>query len=623
MPLRNDLLNPIPGAKPGGENLRYAPVYDKIKEARREDDEGPQGVWAHERKVADWGLVVKLASDTLATKTKDLQLAAWLTEAMLRRDGVNGLRESLELIRGLIEKFWDDLYPELEDGDAEMRAAPLQWVGDRLEIQIKNIPLTKSRLTWYKYKESRSVVPEDESKKSDAKRKEREAQIKEGKLPPEEFDKAFAETPKAFYLALEESFDNTLQTVSDLSDLCNEKFGDVAPSYGTMQRALEEVRQVTHVLLQVKREKEPDPVAEPEPPPPPEPVAQAAPPAAAQPVAAAAAAAAAAPAPAPVPPPKPAGLAIEPVDRPDAIARVVGAARFLRQKDEYSPAPYLLLRGLRWGELRAGGAQIDPKLLVAPPTEIRQTIKSLSLESKWKEVLENCELAMGQECGRGWLDLQRYVARGCQQLGSSYKPIRDAVVSSLHALLVDYPQLAEMTMMDDTPVANAETQAWFREEVVPPPPPPPEPAPVAAPEPEPVFTPPPAWQQAAPDAPPPPDTFDLAMAAARRGRPQEGIEMLMRELAQERSGRARFQRKVQVAQLCVSTGFEAVAHPILQELAGEIERRNLEEWEAADMVAHPLALLYGLAKDAPAEQRQKLYSWICRLDPLQALNVSR
>ena len=42
------------------------------------------------------------------------------------------------------------------------------------------------------------------------------------------------------------------------------------------------------------------------------------------------------------------------------------------------------------------------------------------------------------------------------------------------------------------------------------------------------------------------------------------------------------------------------------------------------MVAHPLALLYKcLAADASPEERQKLYSWICRLDPLQAMNVTK
>ncbi len=37
MPVREDLLQPIPGPKPGGASLRYDPVYDKLKEARRED----------------------------------------------------------------------------------------------------------------------------------------------------------------------------------------------------------------------------------------------------------------------------------------------------------------------------------------------------------------------------------------------------------------------------------------------------------------------------------------------------------------------------------------------------------------------------------------------------------
>jgi len=609
MPLRNDLLNPVSEAKPAGEDLRYAPVFDKIKEARREDDEGPQGIWARERKVADWPLVIKLAGEALATKTKDLQLAAWLAEAMLRREGIAGFRETLDAIRSLLETFWEGIYPELEDGDAEFRATPLQWLGDRLEIPVKSVGLTKSGLNWFQYKESRAIGTEEQAAESDTKRALREQAIADKKPTQEDFDKAFSETSKAFYVALVENFDGALESVKALSELCDEKFGDVAPSFGTLERALQEVRQTAYILLQAKREKEPDepvasdePEAEPEPEPEPEAVAVSA-------------SAAAAPARAPV---KKGALSAEPADRPDAIGCVIAVAKFLRQHDQYDPAPYLLLRGLRWGELRAGGTSVDQSLLSAPATEIRQNIKKLSLEGNWAEVLQACELAMGEECGRGWLDLQRYVARACYELGSWYANIRGAVLSSLRALLADYPDLPQFTLMDDTPVANAETVAWLKEEVTPPPP-----EPIAA-APEPAYTPPPAWEQpTGPEAAAVPDTFELAMQAARSGRPQEGIEMLMRELGQERSGRARFQRKVQLAQLCVSVGHEAVAHPILQELAGEIERRRLEDWEAPDVVAHPLALLYGIARDASPEERQKLYSWICRLDPLQALNVGR
>ena len=67
MPLREDILNPIAGDNPSGQSLRYAPVYDKIKEARREDDELAQGAWQHERKVADWVQVSRLCQDAIAT----------------------------------------------------------------------------------------------------------------------------------------------------------------------------------------------------------------------------------------------------------------------------------------------------------------------------------------------------------------------------------------------------------------------------------------------------------------------------------------------------------------------------------------------------------------------------
>jgi type VI secretion system protein ImpA len=604
MPLRSDLLNPIPGASPAGENLRYTPVYDKIKEARREDDDAPQGEWKRERKLADWPLTIKLISEALATKSKDLQLAAWLAEAMLRREGVAGLREVLDTIRGFLETFWEGLYPELEDGDAEYRAAPLQWIGDRLESPLKNAPITRRGLSWFQYKESRAVGTE-EAADTEEKRQARADAIADGKIAQEQFDKDFDETPKKFYAALLETFDGTIESLAALGQLCDEKFGDVTPSFGALDRALQEVRQTVYILLQQKREKEPDETVTP-------PEVEPEPEVAAEPVVTNTTWAAAAPAAALAP--RANSLSAEPADRDDAIARVIAAAKYLRAQDPYGPAPYLMLRGLRWGELRAGGADIDQMLLAPPPSELRQALKRLSLEGNWTEVLETAETAMAMECGRGWLDLQRYAGRACAELGSYYNSVRSSIVSALRALLADYPQLPELTMLDDTPTANAETLAWIKEN--------------AAVQPAGAH-----WSQTAetheapvePGMLPPPDAFDLAMQAARSGRPQEGIELLMREMGHERTGRARFHRKVQLTQLCASTGHDAIALPILQDLAVEIERRKLEDWEAPDLLAQPLALLYRClsAADGSDGERQKLYSWLCRLDPLQAMKVSR
>jgi len=94
MPLREDILAPIPGENPSGIDLRYDTkllLHDKIKEARRQDDELAQGAWQSERKTANYPLVIKLAQDALATSSKDLQLAAWLTEALIHTEKFPGL----------------------------------------------------------------------------------------------------------------------------------------------------------------------------------------------------------------------------------------------------------------------------------------------------------------------------------------------------------------------------------------------------------------------------------------------------------------------------------------------------------------------------------------------------
>ena len=113
-------------------------VFDKIKEARRKDDELAQGDWQSERKTANYPLVIKLAQDTLATVSKDLQLAAWLTEALLMTERYGGLCQGITLCHGLLTKFWDTVYPVIEDGDRELRAKPLSWIGSMLDFPLRS-----------------------------------------------------------------------------------------------------------------------------------------------------------------------------------------------------------------------------------------------------------------------------------------------------------------------------------------------------------------------------------------------------------------------------------------------------------------------------------------------------
>jgi type VI secretion system protein ImpA len=73
--------------------------------------------------------VAKETSAAIATKSKDLQLAVWLIEASYHRESFAGFGAAVRMTAQLLDKFWDRLYPELEDGDVEARVAPLAWLG--------------------------------------------------------------------------------------------------------------------------------------------------------------------------------------------------------------------------------------------------------------------------------------------------------------------------------------------------------------------------------------------------------------------------------------------------------------------------------------------------------------
>jgi type VI secretion system protein ImpA len=595
MPLRDDLLTPIPGSNPSGQNLHYAPVYDQIKEARREEDTIAQGDWKREIKKADWPLVIKLCGESLAKKSKDLQLAAWLTEAHLRREGFAGLKEGLDLLRGLLETFWDTLYPEIEDGDAEFRATPLDWAGSKLDQPVRKVPLTRGGTDWFGYKESRSVPYEEETSGNDAKQQTRANAIADKKLTPEEFDADFNATPKASYQKWAADVDACLESLDALNGLSEEKFGNAAPSFTGLRKTLEEVKQTLRVLLAKKRETEPD---EDE---------AAGDEGVQEEVGTAAEPAAVAPARARV---KPGAIALEPADRDDAIGRIVIAARYLRQNDAYNPVPYLMLRALRFGELRAGGSDLDVSLLAAPPTETRQELKRAIDESDWQKALDTAEAAMELPCGRGWLDLERHAANACTQLGY-YAPAA-AIRAEVRSLLADYPALPDASLADDTPAANGETRKWIEELVS-----------AQAPKENLLASPSPGTQ--AEETSGAPDAYELALDAARSGNVEEAIGILTREAARESSGRGRFQRHIQLAQVCLGAGHPAIARPILEEVAREVECRKLEGWEALDSIARPLSLLFRCLEklDASPEEKEKIYAWLCRLDPVAALALSK
>jgi type VI secretion system protein ImpA len=602
MPLREDILAPIAGENPSGIDLRYDNkllIYDKIKEARRKDDELEQGDWRTERKTANYPLVIKLAQDTLATVSKDLQLAAWLTEALLATEHYGGLCQGITLCQALLTKFWDTVYPVIEDGDGELRAKPLSWMGSTLDFPLRSAPVASAGYSWFVYKDSRTVGYEDQAK-TDKDRQTRSELIAGGKMPPEVFDKAFAETPKAFYLKAEKDLDGCILALQSLEKYCDENFGDDAPAFSKLKTGLTDVRLAIHTLLNKKREKEPDPVEE-------------------------------------IPPAQTAGQAVqttadgesvvpgsaafvgafsEPADRRQAVAGIAAAAAFLRKQEPLSPAPYLILRGLRWGELRTASRLGDSTLLEAPPTDLRQKVKRLALGKKWSELLDACEEAMALPCSRAWLDLQRLSVAACSALGAEYQPIATAIQSELRALLNDLPELLDTTLLDDTPAANPETKAWLEHLKGPL-----QASVLRGDDSNSVSTADlngtPTWlTQAA-------DPYVLAKQALAAGQEEKAFAFMRSEIARQRSGRGRFRRTMQLIELAVAAGKDAIAQPLLDDVTAMIENHKLDSWEDPEQVAGDLLKLMRNSKKIQddSSSKQEMFERICRLDPVLALSA--
>ncbi len=602
MPLSEELLQPISQASPSGKDLRYI-IYDKVREARREDDELNRGAWITERKKADYPLALRLCCEALEKDTKDLQLAAWATESSLTLDSLPGFHRGLDFLARLLDGFWDSLYPIIEDDDLEPRAAILYWLSGRTAQLLLRIPLTDGGFTWLQYRESRAVGYEADCADDDAKRERFQQAIDEGKLSADAFEHAFVATKKAFYEDKLNEADLCLRSLEQLDATCSARFQQDGPSFNGVKERLEELRQALRILLNKKLEQEPSaetPAAETE-----FVLEEVEPSATLQretvrvPV-----------------PVKRQSASAEPESVEDAIKCILDGAKYLRTQEPYRPLAYLVTRAVRWGELRETSGELNPDQLEPPPTQIRKRLKMLAQNAEWDDLLDDAEAAMSLPCGRGWLDLQRYIVKACKELGDSYAPIAAAITSELKALLEDYPQLLEASLCDATPAANPETQVWAANFMA-------RTGPSAS-----SFS---RFRKAEVESEPcveareTTDAFESATQAAASGRTQEAIEILEREIAREASGRRRFRRRLQLAEICMNSGHKAVALPILEGLAQEIERRDLEAWEDPDLLINVLRLLFLCMEKQKnrAEEREKVYARICRLAPTQALELSK
>lgn len=254
----SSLLTPIKGKEPSGRHLQYENHYDQLRHARIEEDETLSlGIWQRELKKADWGKVEELACDVLKNESKDLQIAAWLTDAWLRLYGIKGLELGLTLCLDLCKTFWPTLHPQLQKDDAEYRLSPLEWLNEKLLIPLRLMPITQAsqdKTKEYTYTDYEIAARYDNILKMSHETTQKSKAIQnEPRIKMPQFLHSQSQTPKEFYQELVDSCQNTLQTISELETFILKKCPNHPSILNLLRQEIKKLEDFSLLILKKRK----------------------------------------------------------------------------------------------------------------------------------------------------------------------------------------------------------------------------------------------------------------------------------------------------------------------------------------------------------------------------------
>ncbi len=146
------LLSEISGESPCGEDLEYDTSFQALEAMLRPKDTGGIVEGVDEAVEEPNWREVREKTLELVGRSKDLRLAMYLTLALLKTEGISGFRDGLAFVRGLLERYWDGIYPRLDPDDNN---DPLQ----RINIVQAFAPVSVSAQDPMKFRQRLSEVP--------------------------------------------------------------------------------------------------------------------------------------------------------------------------------------------------------------------------------------------------------------------------------------------------------------------------------------------------------------------------------------------------------------------------------------------------------------------------------
>lgn len=242
------ILAPIAGDQATGVDLRedYSPtsLYFRLRDARaeaRDAERRADGEGNDEGVAALWRPVATLAIDALKTNSKDLEVATWLTEALVRIAGLAGLTAGASIIAGLVEQHWDGLYPMPDEHGVETRIAAIaglsgQGADGTLMQPLRKTPLFSrpdgSPFSLWQYQATLDLAGI-----TDAER--RGQRIAAGVVTFDDFENEGRAAGRAHWQAQRDVIVQTADAWEKMGRQLDEKAGDASPSGNRVRDALQ------------------------------------------------------------------------------------------------------------------------------------------------------------------------------------------------------------------------------------------------------------------------------------------------------------------------------------------------------------------------------------------------
>ncbi len=248
------LLAPIPGEAPAGADLRadYSPtsLYFRLRDARADARAAERAADADpdaETGLADgWRQVRALAASALAEQSKDLEIAAWLTEALVRSHGLAGLAFGAELLCALADRYWAEVFPRPDEDGLVTRLAPITGLngegGDGTLMQpLRKLPLFPAldggSIRLFQFEQSAELATLADSKRA-------ESRVKAGVKPFEQAESEARAAGAAHFAALRAQARAALSAWQAMGEALDRLAGPDSPPSGRVREILARVVEI-------------------------------------------------------------------------------------------------------------------------------------------------------------------------------------------------------------------------------------------------------------------------------------------------------------------------------------------------------------------------------------------